>query len=803
MAPFKGERYLGGNSASFVTGERAPVCHRGRSRCSFPGKFLSLIFSVSLVFALWAIINSAFSAPFLPAIAYSAERQPVFPRTLRIAGDNNFPPYEFLAENGAYKGFNVDLLHAVAIEMGLDIELVPMPWSEAQKALQEGRVDAIQGMKQTPDRQKVYDFSDPYLTSSQAIFVRVDNHFIIDLEDLSGNKVAVQKGDFAYDLLQPMARVRLTVTENQEEALDLLLTGKVDAFVGNRLTGLYFLGKKQAYGLVKIVGEPINPTPYGLAVRRGDQEILKVFNAGLRRIKENGTYDKIYFKWFGETIEDKAAGLRKILYFLLLATLIVVIVSFGIWRWNRLLRQEVKRRTRELELLNQRLLVQAGEIEESNRLKEQILNSVYIGIVTLDRNGIILSANARARQLVGSELVGRHYRETTLLAFLGEEDLLATLQTGQEFIGREKEVALTQEPSGVAEPDGASGSNHAGNRSQPGVAESSHHHSEVNQSSDESVSATSDIHSTGHHAGELNHRADESSRREVASQAGEAYHGVDESSHRQLANPAGLATAPRIFRYNVSPLRDEDGQVLGAVVILRDITADKLIAQRLIQEDKMETVGRLVAALAHEIRNPLTALKTFAELLPVKFDKPHFREEASRHIPAEIDRLNLLISDLLDYSRPRPPQSEECRVDELVQSTLSLFTKEIRQKGITVEMNIDDDVRVRADRSQLRQVLINLILNSLAATAPGGHLRFSAKKIGPKVTLLVEDDGRGMTPEEQERAFEPFFTTKRDGIGLGLYVSYQLVKENGGEITLASWPGQGTRVTLELPGAEG
>jgi len=767
MARFKGER-----------------CHRERLRYSFPARFSSLISAVSLVFAFWALTSVAFSAPFLSAVAYSSERPPVFPRTLRIAGDNNFPPYEFLAENGAYKGFNVDLLHAVAIEMGLDIELVPMPWSEAQRALQEGRVDAIQGMKLTPDRQKVYAFSDPYLTSSQAIFVRVDNHFIIDLEDLSGNKVAVQKGDFAYDLLQPMARVRLTVTENQEEALDLLLAGKVDAFVGNRLTGLYFLGKKQAYGLVKIVGEPINPTPYGLAVRRGDQEILKVFNAGLRRIKENGTYDKIYFKWFGETIEDKAAGLRKILYFLFLATLIVVIVSFGIWRWNQLLRQEVKRRTRELELLNQRLLVQAGEIEESNRLKEQILNSVYIGIVTLDRNGVILSANARARQLVGSELVGRHYRETRLLAFLGEEDLLATLRAGQEFIGREKEVVLTQEHSEVAEPDGASRSNHAGNRSQPGVAESSHHHSEVNHCHDESGSATSDIYSTGHHAGEP-------SRRD------------DDSSHRAVASQAGLATAPRIFRYNVSPLRDEDGQVLGAVVILRDITADKLIAQRLIQEDKMETVGRLVAALAHEIRNPLTALKTFAELLPVKFDKPHFREEASRHIPAEIDRLNLLISDLLDYSRPRPPQIEKCRVAELVEGTISLFTKEIQQKGIAVEISIDDDVRVQADRSQLRQVLINLILNSLAATAPGGHLRFSAKKIWPKVALLVEDDGRGMTPEEQERAFEPFFSTKRDGIGLGLYVSYQLVKENGGEITLASWPGQGTRVTLELPGAEG
>ncbi|MEW6229685.1 MAG: transporter substrate-binding domain-containing protein, partial [Bacillota bacterium] len=163
---------------------------------------------------------------------------------VRIAGDNCFPPYEFLSETGIFRGFNVDLMHAVAIELGLNIELVPMPWSQVRAALEQGKVDAIQGMKYSLERDRIYDFSMPYLTSSQSIFVRRDCVDISELADLKGRRVAVQRGDISHESLSRVKFADPVVFENQEAALEALLAGAVDAFLGNRLAGMYMTQRK-------------------------------------------------------------------------------------------------------------------------------------------------------------------------------------------------------------------------------------------------------------------------------------------------------------------------------------------------------------------------------------------------------------------------------------------------------------------------------------------------------------------------------------------------------------------------------
>lgn len=112
---------------------------------------------------------------------------------IRVAGDNNFPPFEYLSDSGVYTGFNVDIMNAVSIETGIRFEYYPMPWNEAVQAMRSGKVDAIQGMKYNQEREEIYDFSAPYFTSSQGIFVLKDNMYIRKIEDLKGRKVAVQK----------------------------------------------------------------------------------------------------------------------------------------------------------------------------------------------------------------------------------------------------------------------------------------------------------------------------------------------------------------------------------------------------------------------------------------------------------------------------------------------------------------------------------------------------------------------------------------------------------------------------------
>lgn len=184
---------------------------------------------------------------------------------LRVAGDNNHPPYEYIDENGIYKGFNVDIMNALSIELGVDIELVPMEWNKALDSLERKEVDLIQGISKTKEREEKFLFTSPAVINSQAIFVRKETGIITGIEDLSGTRVALQEGDINYEIISNIKDVIVVPKTNQRQAIDALLNGEVDAFVGNKLTGIYYLQKLKRSHLVKIVGEPMKVTEIGRA----------------------------------------------------------------------------------------------------------------------------------------------------------------------------------------------------------------------------------------------------------------------------------------------------------------------------------------------------------------------------------------------------------------------------------------------------------------------------------------------------------------------------------------------------------
>ena len=197
------------------------------------------------------------------SISFALEKE-----VLRIAGDNNYPPYEFIDKDGNYRGFNVDMMRAIAIELGIDIELIPMSWQEAMEALEKGEVDAVQGMTKSSIREEKFEFSSPLVTNSQAIFVLKDTNYISSLKDLEGKKVSFQRADVSYELAQDIRGIKPIIMINQEEAIDLLLQGEVDAFIGNRLTGIYYLQREENFDKIKIVGEPMHITEYCTSVQK-------------------------------------------------------------------------------------------------------------------------------------------------------------------------------------------------------------------------------------------------------------------------------------------------------------------------------------------------------------------------------------------------------------------------------------------------------------------------------------------------------------------------------------------------------
>ena len=263
-------------------------------------------------------------------------------RSIIIAGDENFPPFEFIDDEGDYRGFNIDIMKAIGLEMGLDISLKPMPWAEAIEALMRGDVDAIQGMARSVEREEVFSFVSHSIENALVIFTRKDTVYINSIDDLDGVKVAFQEGDIATELLQDHPEIIPIFFTDQEAALKRLAGAELGAFIGNRMVALYFAQKYNLLDEIKIVGEPFQSYEYGAVTLRGNTEVFDLLNEGMHRIKKSGLHSKIHKTWFGETFGHVEALRRRYITIALISIALLIIVTVFAVLINKRRRELVK-----------------------------------------------------------------------------------------------------------------------------------------------------------------------------------------------------------------------------------------------------------------------------------------------------------------------------------------------------------------------------------------------------------------------------------------------------------------------------
>ncbi|SDI05078.1 transporter substrate-binding domain-containing protein [Alteribacillus bidgolensis] len=255
------------------------------------------------------------------------------------------------------------------------------------------------------------------------------------------------------------------------------------------------------------------------------------------------------------------------------------------------------------------------------------------------------------------------------------------------------------------------------------------------------------------------------------------------------------------FRYYVYPLYDFNGEVKGIIFALEDNTKEQMMRLQMFEQEKNQALSRVVAGIAHEIRNPLSSIKTFVEMLPKKFNSKKFQNQITTYVPKEIDRLNQLIEGLIDYARPKKQKKEIVDICSILHDCVMLFEKTVNHKGFRLDHQWDTDLYIMADTSQLKQVLINLIINGIDAMEEQQKkkqrtLTIKAWKDQGTVCISLEDEGAGISEETKKKAFEPFFTTKAKGTGLGLSIAHQYIKDNDGKMVLEGKKGKGTCVEL-------
>lgn len=222
----------------------------------------------------------------------------------------------------------------------------------------------------------------------------------------------------------------------------------------------------------------------------------------------------------------------------------------------------------------------------------------------------------------------------------------------------------------------------------------------------------------------------------------------------------------------------------------------------LVQTEKMASLGKMAAGIAHEINNPLAGLLTCLHNFAAGHIPPERREEYIGLMKEGIQRIATIVRQLLDYARQQPPAFREVELSQVIDQTLALLDYLIKKKRITVHKAFPSSpFPLEADQGKLEQVIMNITLNALQAMGPGGSLTFRAHTENNVCRLSITDTGPGIPPEILPRIFDPFFTTKGpgEGTGLGLAVSLSLVKQHGGHITVQSRAGQGTTFTITLP----
>lgn len=254
--------------------------------------------------------------------------------------------------------------------------------------------------------------------------------------------------------------------------------------------------------------------------------------------------------------------------------------------------------------------------------------------------------------------------------------------------------------------------------------------------------------------------------------------------------------------FTIFPLSLESGETTGFVITFQDLTQVRALEETSRRQDRLAAVGRVAASIAHEIRNPLAAMRGSIQVLRSEVDGHSSQAELMDIILRESDRLNRIITDYLSYARPRSRTLTSVDLRELLNETFTLLrhSPEIRD-GHKLEENLPQEpVMTSADAEQLKQVFWNLARNALQAMPEGGTLRVDLERtLQGRSRIVFTDTGRGMSPVQVERLFEPFSSTT-GGTGLGLSIVYQIIREHGGTINVRSREGQGTTITIELPG---
>ncbi len=784
----------------------------------------------------------------LEATAESHDHGILFPGTIKSASELDYPPFSIIKSDGTPDGFSVDLLKAVVQTFASDISFKVGPWNEIKQQLIDGHLDVLPLVSYSDDRDKIMDFSVSYLRMQGTIFVRKQETSIKGIRDLKDKEVLVMKGDTAHDYaLKNKVSDNLILKASYEEAMKALSSGSHDAVIIQQLVGFELIKKLNISNIVEVGSfKESNLKPavaplsdfeqkFCFAVPKGNKQLLSHLNEGLTIVITNGTYNKIYNKWFGPILPKPSLSPVMIAKYVLLIlvpfTMIITIIGY------LFLKKEIGRKTRYLEKeISVRKVIENAlqESEEKYRILLEESNDPIFSVTPEGQYKFVNRAFGKGVKKNPNDIIGKNFWDifpekeadkrfavltevvetgvekifeacipqknisnyylTTITPVKDHENKVLSVicssknitdRKQAEFALQESEFLFSQmfEQSMVAtclfNPEGTIIKVNREFCKMFGVDEKILIKESYNVFKDQSIIEAGLIHlikdlfyQKKTKHWEMNFDIDVASK-----------------STKTTTSKTGKIFL-EIFGY---PVVDTKNNLEYVVLQHYDITErkqsedekEKLEAQ-LQQARKMETIGTLAGGIAHDFNNILFPLIGFAEMLKedLPSDSPGY-QDITEVLHAAF-RARDLVKQILAFSRQGDQEIKPIKLQIILKEVVNLLRSTI-PKTIDIQTKIDPDCGlVIADATQMHQIIMNLTTNAYhAMQESGGQLKISLTQTkidskslelfelaqGRYALLKITDTGVGIKKELMDKIFDPYFTTKEQGKGTGLGLS--------------------------------
>ena len=799
-----------------------------------------------LTLGLYLVAACAFLMGIAEAALPSAAEIATLPALVRVGIDKSAPPFTMLDKNGRPAGFCVDLLDAVARDRGLRIEYVPLSWPEAVAQFEAGNLDTLANLTWLPARAGFADFAIPHAKTDGALFVRKDKPRVYTQEALGSMKLAVPERGLSHDyLVRRGLGDRLLLTTDLDSSLRAVERGDADATLLPRLSGNRAIAVGD-FPNVEEAAVDFDDLAYSLhtAVRPGRSALLYEINLGLHNLRENGTYESLYAKWIGpvETLRRSWRSFRAHWLTFLLVTAALAAIFFI----QRRLLLRLRRQTAALKISEERLTLvlegsedafwdwdtrngrvnrserwaqilgrQPGELAPQIDAFRDITHPDDLDRIEQSKRQVMRDGKSRVEyRLRARDGTWRWiFDRGKVVARDGDGNPVRVTGAATDITLRKRiEAALVRSQALLEQTQLASGM---------GGWEY-----DLRSRTIFWTKETYRIHDLppGDEPLPQEQVFDFCTQRSRDALAGAFTRALDEGQEFDLELEL-VTTASRVIWVRCIGRVDRAGEkVVRLFGSIQDITQRKKADEdrqklqlKMLEAQKLESLGVLAGGIAHDFNNILTVIMGNASLARADLAS---MPDALEHIETAANRAADLCRQMLAYAGKSRFSLETHDLNAIVQDTTHLLRTSINKNAGLEFALAPDPLAVEIDASQIRQVIMNLVINASDAIGSAtGHIRVtSARKsitaeqlrdarigqespAGDYVILEVEDDGCGMSPQTVSRIFDPFFTTKFTGRGLGLAAVLGIVRAHRGAFFVRSTLGKGTTFTLLLPPA--